>query len=277
MLDRECGDNPSLIDEAINDLLELTYTHRELSTYLILFGNKFANISDIRRRYIVSSIEYDKFSSRFSHREIIFNIIATKDYLDKEFTYLDPIDDVGQIWNISTSIRHFNNDMESYMDELTNFNNIEESKRMYDSIACLMLECNEPEIRDIIMDNVNEIIERVITSFQCTKVPQGSINALISSRLEPMKEHVEMFIDDAVERILKELGLNYANISDHTKILLFEGVRYIYGYAWMNLFKLSVEELSKTFDSVDYVEFIHTMYQISRYNYNNESSGDMYE
>lgn len=271
LLDQECGKNDSYIEEAIIELLELCWKHTELTTYLILYGIQLQHISDVRRRYIVASADNMMYKSAFNHREIIFNACITERWLNEEFTYMDPMEDYNQMWHVCQNIK----DISKYSYDENNYPGFydmktEEMKRVYDCWACLMLDTNDIDFRHHILDHVDDILEHVFkTSSQAFMIFPSKIATCFKAPTN--NEKLGSIISDIIETAAEKIEIQYNELSELHKHIFDQGVRYMLGYVWLDIVKRALTSLSHTFDSDDYLLFSHTMYQITRFNYNNDS------
>lgn len=271
MLDKDCGTNSKIIEQVILDLLDVCFEHTELSTYLVLFGNSLQNISDIRRRYIAASIEFHRFSSKFQHREIITNICLTEDYINKELTYFYPTDDFEQIWSISRVVKRFGNYLDDLYEDQSNLYdyNSDEMKKIYDCWACLSLNIKDPVVKDHILDNLDSIVSYIV-EITCTRDNiTGFRKGFIDVIVKPSEKSAQIVCDTVYDVCNYKFGFDTITTYGEDINVIKQGVTYMVGYIWLHALKQALMELSKTFDSTDYLDFIHTMYEITRHNYNN--------
>lgn len=273
MLDKECGSDSKIVEQVILDLLDVCFEHTELSTYLILFGNNLQNISDIRRRYIAASVEFYRFSSKFQHREIITNICLTEDYINKELTYFYPLDDYEQMWSISKVVKRFG----SYLDDLYEDQSdlydyrSDEMKKIYDCWACLSLNIQDPQVKDHVLDNVSSILGFIVNIICTRDNITGFRKGFINMTAKPTKQLAQMICNTVYDHCNFKYRFEDITTYGEDIEIIKQGINYMVGYVWLHALKLAVMELSKTFDSTDYLDFIHTMYEISRHNYNNNT------
>ena len=245
----------------IRDLTKLMVDHYEFATYMILNSGKLKSLRDCARQYMLSTLDYFPNTSKIPHRAIMANMYFTEQYLEKEFTYLDIIDDYHQIQNIIHSLNGYqymlSHDLNIYKDFDT-----KELRHLSDSWSCMNLEFKSPELRHAIEDDLNihtkdisEFVEYAIEKNMAVELVEANLHRMSLSVFNKMYvKYSEDVINDSIE---------------------FNGLfNYTAGYLNYISLKRFIRDLSKAFDSYDYLIFIHSMFQINRWNYNSKNEVD---
>lgn len=273
--------NPADVDVVRSELAELCQTHRELATYLILFGQKFPNLEDSRRRYIKWTLLEDVKFTKLSMREIVFNITMSEKFLKEYLTVFDPETDYQQMYQIVNMFPDFEYEfinisgMELYEDFTS-----EEIKILYDCWSCIGLDMVDKDLRDNIIDHMDDIIFELSKSYEANKfittlVDKGCIMDE-ETAISLLEKDFDYFIKiiNSQGREEGSLEININSISSGDIVLLKEIHKYTIAYIWLWSVQARFYEDAKTFDWIDYQKFIHTAYQLSRWNYNNDTKGD---
>lgn len=235
--------------------------YHELASYMILFGNRYQALQTCTTRYIVGTLEYFPNTSRLPHRCILSNIWLTEKYLEEELTYFSFINDYDQIQSIMHCIKGYRYGLPDNLDiygDLTP----EELKQISDCCSCILLDSSDNMFKSAINDN----LERIITD----------ISSIVKYKLlSPMPvELLEAYLHKTAT-ILSRMICNYDKDFSKDGDLFDTMVEYIAGYLWLISLKRTIRDLAKTYDDYDYLLYVHTMFQINRWNYNREGKGDI--
>ena len=280
IVDKSLSD-PAEVDVLRTQLADLCQNHRELATYLILFGQKFPNLEDSRRRYIKWTLLEDVKFTKLSMREIVFNITMAEKFLKEYLTVFDPETDYQQMYQIVSMFPSFEyqfldiSGVELYQD----FTN-EEIKILYDCWSCIGLDMMDTELKTNLIENMDNIIFELSKSYDGNRfvtmlVDKGSIidadtaKSLMEKDFEDFMKIVSIEARDSESPIV-----DVNSIASGDMVLLREIHKYTVAYLWLWSVQSRFYEDAKTFDWIDYQKFIHTAYQLSRWNYNNDVKGD---
>lgn len=287
MLDKECGDKNKLgtVAELMIDLVDLAFVYPEIGTYLILFGRKFDHISDSRRQFLIRSID-EASKIKFTHRSIISNILLTERYCETELTFFDPRIDFEQMWNIQRIDRSISKTISMKYDDdydrisrrdysLAEFTG-DELKKIYDCWACLMLDTSDDDFKDFILNKIDDIIDSVrwYLSGETDIVSQQSLIRQFDKPFPPTRSQVEHEFKVILEGFRvehctdEEIETATCTINNGDEEILFTGIGYTFGYLWLWGLKEHLKRLSVSLDNIDFLEYIHILYNIERYNYN---------
>lgn len=283
LLDDYCVENPRMKATCMLELFKLAQQYTELATYFVLFGSSFRAITDIKRLYLqwITKDEQNYYSKR-NHKCIMLDSYLADLYTSTEFNYLDPISDYNQMWNIGHSIKSFPKTYVQIMNDEINKNawvkknsdpitDYRQSALIYDSWACTALDITDRSVRSEIMNNVDDFVNIIIEAMLDTNQDQSNFYSLIvNNNVTPVKDDVDLVIDQIVDKCVDKVEEFLVDVLNKYEIFVLRTcVSYTIGYIWMYAFRRAIDRISTPFDRNDYLEFIHTMYEITRHNYVN--------
>lgn len=238
------------------DILKLMTEYHEFATYIVLNAMRFSILRNCALDYMLSTLEYFPNTSKLPHRTIIANMYFTEVYLNKELTCLNMIDDYYQIQSVINAATGFKYDVPDDINVYT-YLTPEELRQLSDSWACMLLDSRTIELRSTLSNDMSDHV-KTVSKFVKDTIMKGMVKELVCRK---------------ADIVFNTISDKYKFISEDSmddRCLIHNIMCFTASYLVFTALKRYIKDLSKTFDSYDYLLFIHVVFQINRWNYNND-------